>query len=164
MGTIVNKTIQEATARLKGNYEAQKIFDMSLGDCVPDRDAIISIIEGLRTVTFPGFFGSENMAYVSKDNFAGSTLAILYERLFKQVRVALKFDNKELADAEIRAKAEEYTSTFIAKIPDIQAMILKDVDAEFNGDPAAKDHQDIILSYPGIFTILYIGMHMSCMS
>lgn len=126
---------------------------MSLGDCVPDRDAIISIIEGLRTVTFPGFFGSENMAYVSKDNFAGSTLAILYERLFKQVRVALKFDNKELADAEIRAKAEEYTSTFIAKIPDIQAMILKDVDAEFNGDPAAKDHQDIILSYPGIFTI-----------
>ena len=153
MGTIVNKTIQEATARLKENYEAQKIFDMSLGDCVPNRDAIISIIEGLRTVTFPGFFGSENMAYVSKDNFAGSTLAILYERLFKQVRVALKFDNKELADAEIRAKAEEYTSTFIAKIPDIQAMILKDVDAEFNGDPAAKDHQDIILSYPGIFTI-----------
>ena len=72
------------------------------------------------------------MAYVSKDNFAGSTLAILYERLFKQVRVALKFDNKELADAEIRAKAEEYTSTFITKIPDIQAMILKDVDAEFN--------------------------------
>ena len=139
MGTIVNKTIQEATARLKENYEAQKIFDMSLGDCVPNRDAIISIIEGLRTVTFPGFFGSENMAYVSKDNFAGSTLAILYERLFKQVRVALKFDNKELADAEIRAKAEEYTSTFIAKIPDIQAMILKDVDAEFNGDPAAKD-------------------------
>lgn len=66
MGTIVNKTIQEATARLKGNYEAQKIFDMSLGDCVPDRDAIISIIEGLRTVTFPGFFGSENMAYVSR--------------------------------------------------------------------------------------------------
>ena len=107
MGTIANKTIQEATARLKENYEAQKIFDMSLGDCVPNRDAIISIIEGLRTVTFPGFFGSENMAYVSKENFAGSTLAILYERLVKQVRVALKFDNKELADAEIRAKAEE---------------------------------------------------------
>ena len=74
MGTIVNKTIQEATARLKENYEAQKIFDMSLGDCVPNRDAIISIIEGLRTVTFPGFFGSENMAYVSKDNFAGSSI------------------------------------------------------------------------------------------
>ena len=107
MGTIVNKTIQEATARLKENYEAQKIFDMSLGDCVPNRDAIISIIEGLRTVTFPGFFGSENMAYVSKDNFAGSTLAILYERLFKQVRVALKFDNKELAEIFINYMLSE---------------------------------------------------------
>ena len=43
MGTIVNKTIQEATARLKENYEAQKIFDMSLGDCVPNRDVLCTL-------------------------------------------------------------------------------------------------------------------------
>lgn len=153
MGTIINKTIQEATKRLKENYDTQKLFDMSLGDCIPDRDVIISIIEGLRTVTFPGFFGSENMAYVSKDNFAGSTLAIIYEKLLKQIRVAFKFDNRDFKDDEIREKAEKCTSEFISKIPDIQAMLLKDVDAEFNGDPAAKNHADVILSYPGLFAI-----------
>ena len=153
MDTLVNKTINEAAQKLKDNYDAQKIFDMSLGDRVPNRDVIISIIDDLRTLTFPGFFGSENMAFVSKDNFAGSTLAIIYEKLMKQIRVALKFENKDLSDADIRTQAEQLTSAFIARIPDIQAMILKDVEAEFNGDPAAKDLQDIILSYPGMYAI-----------
>ena len=153
MDTLVNKTINEAARKLKDNYDAQKIFDMSLGDRVPNRDVIISIIDDLRTLTFPGFFGSENMAFVSKDNFAGSTLAIIYEKLMKQIRVALKFENKDLPDADIRTQAEQLTSAFITRIPDIQAMILKDVEAEFNGDPAAKDLQDIILSYPGMYAI-----------
>ena len=153
MDTLVNKTINEAAQKLKDNYDAQKIFDMSLGDRVPNRDVIISIIDDLRTLTFPGFFGSENMAFVSKDNFAGSTLAIIYEKLMKQIRVALKFENKDLPDADIRTQAEQLTSDFITRIPDIQAMILKDVEAEFNGDPAAKDLQDIILSYPGMYAI-----------
>lgn len=153
MDTLVNKTINEAAQKLKDNYDAQKIFDMSLGDRVPNRDVIISIIDDLRTLTFPGFFGSENMAFVSKDNFAGSTLAIIYEKLMKQIRVALKFENKDLPDADIRTQAEQLTSAFITRIPDIQAMILKDVEAEFNGDPAAKDLQDIILSYPGMYAI-----------
>ena len=153
MDTLVNKTINEAARKLKDNYDAQKIFDMSLGDRVPNRDVIISIIDDLRTLTFPGFFGSENMAFVSKDNFAGSTLAIIYEKLMKQIRVALKFENKDLSDTDTRTQAEQLTSAFIARIPDIQAMILKDVEAEFNGDPAAKDLQDIILSYPGMYAI-----------
>lgn len=153
METLVNKTIQEATRRLKENYDAQKIFDMSLGDRVPNRDIIISIINDLRTLTFPGFFGSENMAFISKDNFAGSTLAIVFEKLVKQIRVALKFENKDLDDSDIRTRAEQLTFTFTARIPDIQAMLLKDVEAEFNGDPAAKDLQDIILSYPGLYAI-----------
>ena len=153
METLVNKAIQEATQKLKTNYDAQKLFDMSLGDRVPNRDVIISIIEDLRTLTFPGFFGSENMAFVSKDNFAGSTLAIICEKLMKQIRVALKFENKDMDDTENRGSAEQLTAAFISKIPDIQAMLLKDVKAEFDGDPAAKDMQDIILSYPGLYAI-----------
>lgn len=153
MDTLVNKTIQRAARRLKENYDAQRIFDMSLGERVPNRDVIISIINDLRKLTFPGFFGSENMAFLSKDNFAGSTLAIVYEKLMKQIRVALRFENKDLDEEESRIHAEQLTSAFIDGIPDIQAMLLKDVEAEFNGDPAAKDFPDIILSYPGMYAI-----------
>lgn len=153
MENKVNTEIQSAAVRLKQNYDAQRIFDLSLGDRVPNRDMIISILEDLRKLTFPGFFSSENMAYVSKENFAGSTLAVIYEKLFKQVKVALSYEDKTRDFESVHHTAEQLTVDFIRQIPDIQDMILKDVDAEFSGDPAAKNQEDIILSYPGLYAI-----------
>lgn len=153
MENKVNTEIQSAAVRLKQNYDAQRIFDLSLGDRVPNRDMIISILEDLRKLTFPGFFCSENMAYVSKENFAGSTLAVIYEKLFKQVKVALSYEDKARDFESVHHAAERLTVDFIGQIPDIQDMILKDVDAEFSGDPAAKSKEDIILSYPGLYAI-----------
>lgn len=153
MENKVNTEIQKAAVQLKNNYDAQRIFDLSLGDRVPNRDMIISILEDLRKLTFPGFFGSENMAYVSKENFAGSTLAVIYEKLFRQVKVALSYDDRMRDFEAVCDVAEQLTIDFIGQIPDIQDMILKDVEAEFNGDPAAKNKEDIILSYPGLYAI-----------
>ena len=153
MENQINTRINAAAVRLKGNYDEQKLFDLSLGDKVPSRDEIISIIEELRKITFPGFFGSENMAYVTKENFAGNVLAIIYEKLFKQIKIVLAYDNCVSGYEALCDKAESLTISFIEQIPEIQAMILKDVEAEFMGDPAAKNMQDIILSYPGLYAI-----------
>lgn len=153
MKTGINEAIELAAKNLKKNYDEQKLFDMSLGDKVPNRDMIISIIDDLRTITFPGYFGSENMAFVSKDSFAGSTLAIIAEKVFKQVRVALRFEQREITKEEVRKQSFDITAKFIDQIPKIQDMILKDVEAAFHGDPAAKSTVDIILSYPGIYAI-----------
>lgn len=153
METKINVSLQKVAGELKNNYDSQKLFDLSLGDRVPNRDIIISIIDDLRKITFPGFFGSENMAYVSKESFAGNTLATIYEKLFKQIKVVLQYDNREKDYVKLCNEAERLTLGFVGKIPEIQAMILKDVEAEFYGDPAAKNMEDIILSYPGIYAI-----------
>lgn len=154
MENHVRAAIQEATKKLTDNYTEQKIFEVSLGDKIPKRDMIISIIEELRKLTFPGFFGSANMAYMTKDSFAGNKLAVIYEKLYKQIKTALIFDNKDKEYMELKALAVEKALQFIEKIPQVQAMLLKDVEAEFAGDPAAKNFEDIILSYPGLFAIL----------
>lgn len=153
METKINVSLQKVAEKLKDNYREQKLFDLSLGDRVPNRNMIISIIEDLRKITFPGFFGSENMAYVSKESFAGNTLAIIYEKLFKQIKVVLQYDNRESDYGRLCDEAERLTLEFIGRIPDIQGMLLKDVEAEFYGDPAAKNKEDIILSYPGLYAI-----------
>lgn len=153
MENIVNSTIVQTAEILKDNYDEQKIFDVSIGEKLPNKDVIISIVNDLRKLTFPGFFGTENMAYVSKDNFAGNLLAIIYEKLFKQIRIALAYENKITTCGCLDNTAEQYALGFLNKIPDIQALILKDVEAEFNGDPAANSREEIILSYPGLFAI-----------
>lgn len=154
MDNNVKSSIKEVSLKLQENYDKQELFDVGLGEKLPNRDVIISLINDLRKITFPGFFGSENMAYMSKENFAGSTLATIYEKLFHQTRVALQYENKEMSAEEVSNKAEELSLNFIHRIPEIQALLLKDVDAELMGDPAANSKEEVILSYPGLFAIV----------
>lgn len=154
MDNNVKTEIKEIALKLQDNYDSQKLFNVAIGEKLPNREVIISIVNELRKITFPGYFGAENMAYVSKDNFAGSTLATIYEKLFQQIKVALSYGDKETEYKVIANKAEELTLAFLNKIPETQALLLKDVDAELMGDPAANSKEEIIFSYPGLYAIM----------
>lgn len=149
----IKKKITEAAEKLEKNYKNQGIFEIGIGEKLPKRSEIIEIINEVRRVIFPGYFGSENTAYVTLRNFAGNTLAGIYEKLFKQIRVALIYQGNGNKPDGIDDIAEEKTLGFVDAIPDIQQMIFKDVEAELQGDPAAGSKEDIIFSYPGIYAI-----------
>jgi serine O-acetyltransferase len=104
---------------------------------------------------FPGYFGTENTAYVNLSNFAGNTIAGVYERLFKQIKIALKYqgkiDGQEVKDAD--DKSESIALEFVKELPALQKLIMKDVEAELQGDPAASSKEEIIFSYPGLYAI-----------
>ena len=101
---------------------------------------------------FPGYFGDENTAYVSLESFAGNTLAVVYEKLFKQIRTALYYKAKD-ATVPVEDQAEDLALKFIERLPAIQSLLFKDVEVELSGDPAANSKEEIIFSYPGIFAI-----------
>jgi hypothetical protein len=149
----VKTVIAEMAGELDKNYSEQKLFDLSLGERLPQRDEIIDFVDELRKVTFPGFFGRENMAYANKKYFAGHKLSVLYDKLFRQIKVALTYKNDGKSRPEIVEEAQEKALAFIRKIPEVQALLCKDVEAEYNGDPAANSREEIIFSYPGLFAI-----------
>lgn len=157
MGEDIKKKIAQAATELGHNYREQGIFEVSVGQKLPKQSEIIDIVNEIRRVVFPGFFGDENTAYVELESFAGSALAVIYEKLFKQIRVALLYDKKdENTDADIKNiedKAEAYALDFIENLPRIQELILKDVEAELAGDPAAGSKEEVIFCYPGLFAI-----------
>ncbi len=152
----VKEKINETASKLGHNYKNQGIFEIGIGEKMPKRSEIIDIIKEIRRIIFPGFFGTENTAYVALDNFAGNTLAGIYEKLFKQIRIALMYQNKRSNRREITHvddAAEEKALSFLDSLPDIQELVFKDVEAELQGDPAAGSMEDIIFSYPGIYAI-----------
>lgn len=149
----VKTVIAEMAEELNKNYSDQKLFDLSLGECLPQKDEIIDFVDELRKVTFPGFFGRENMAYANKKYFAGHKLSLLYDKLFRQIKVALSYKNDAKSYQEIAEDAQEKALGFIRRIPEVQALLCKDVEAEYNGDPAANSREEIIFSYPGLFAI-----------
>ncbi len=153
----IKKTIAAAAAELSGNYQSQEIFEISIGVKLPKRLEIIEIVDEVRRLMFPGYFGDENTAYVSLESFAGNTLAGVYEKLFKQIRTALLYKagrkNEAQDRQETESQAEDLTLQFIRRLPRIQNLLFKDVEAELEGDPAANSREEIIFSYPGIFAI-----------
>lgn len=154
MENKIKEVIIEAADFLTENYYAQGLFERQIGERIPKRDEIISIVKELRRVMFPGYFGMENIAYVSFDRFVGNTLALIYEKLFKQVKAALSYGHHGSTEkAAVQDKAQELVLAFFKKLPEIQGLLVKDVEAGFWGDPAANSREEIIISYPGLFAI-----------
>ena len=143
--------ILEAVKSLAGNYNTEEML-LPKGKCsLPSRSVIIELVRELRAVLFPGYFRIDTGACAFPEYYAGSLLNNLYDALKEQIEIAILYQGEEKEKAQLRA--EEITGQFVKRLPEIQKMLLKDVQAGFDGDPAAKSKEEIIFSYPGLFAI-----------
>ena len=133
---------------------------------LPSRGAIIGIIKDLRRVVFPlAISGDENISSTMPRYFLGNMLTHIYEELKAQIEIAFLYDDKgKSSSAEVTEKAREICERFISRLPYIQKMLLMDVQAGFDGDPAAKSKEDIIFLLSGIICYLCLPeLPMNCM-
>ena len=145
------EVIFKAAEGLTANYNKEELFKTENGRYLPERAEIIEIIKQLQSVVFPGYFSVDTSADVFPEHYVTYKLNHLYDSLKKQIEIALLYQGAEEQKAQERAA--EITGSFFCKLPEIQEMLLKDVQAGFNGDPAAKSKEEIIFSYPGMFAI-----------
>ncbi|MBQ8982433.1 MAG: serine acetyltransferase [Lachnospiraceae bacterium] len=144
---------QRTVSEIYCNYEKNDVLTSKEGRHLPSRSSIIDMIKELRRMMFPGYFGEENMTNYVGDYYVGSHMNNIYRTLKEQIILAFTYCDEALAAEEAAARAEVISREFITKVPQIQEMLLKDVQAGFDGDPAAHSKEDIIISYPGLFAI-----------
>lgn len=143
----------KAVERLTENYRAEELFMPKSGRSLPNRSVVINIVRELRSVIFPGYFGVDSSASMFPEYYVGSRLNSLYDRLEEQIEIAFFYQVPEGDPKEIREHAQEVCGAFFEELPNVQEMLLKDVQAGYDGDPAAKGKEEIIVSYPGLFAI-----------
>lgn len=148
MNDMTRDAILGASGKLASNYETQDILDTSLKVNLPDRQVVYSIMDDLHKISFPGYFGTEK--YLSGEAYAEGILVSLYEKLRTQIKIALV---GKVAKEVLKDRAEELTIAFIQQIPKVQELLMKDVEAQLAGDPAANSKEEVILAYPGLYTI-----------
>ncbi len=145
--------ILNAVERITENYRNEELFISKNGRTLPDRSAVIDIVRDLKSVIFPGYFGVETSARMFPEHYAGYWLNDLYDRMKEQIRIAFFYQADEEELEQLETHAENVCAGFFEKLPEIQKMLLKDVQAGFDGDPAAKSKEEIIFSYPGLFAV-----------
>jgi serine O-acetyltransferase len=125
---------------------------------LPSRDAVARSIQELRSVLFPGFFGTTSeLGAEALQVHVAATLDRLLRTMTEQVRRAFCFGcaNRDPARCpECDARAAVAARDFIGALPDVQRLLATDVRAAFEGDPAATSPAETILCYPGILALM----------
>ena len=143
--------ILRAAKGLTENYASEELFMPKSGRRLPNRSVIIDIVRDLKSIIFPGYFSTDTSATVFPEYYVGHRLNDLYDRLKNQIEIALLYHGEEPEEAATHA--DRTTCGFFEQLPEIQRLLLTDVQAGFDGDPAAKSKEEIIFSYPGLFAI-----------
>lgn len=119
------------------------------GKSLPSVESLKTIVELLRAILFPGYFGKTITKPAMLAYSTGGNLEQLYELLSEQIHSGLCFNYKDDSE-EIKAKAERLTLDFIESIPETRRLLFTDVKAMYDADPAAKNLEEIIFCYPTI--------------
>lgn len=143
--------LHAVAAQIANGYETAEVPMYSEQLRMPDRKVIIKIIENLQKVFFPAYFAGGTVSHVSAETFAEFLLGEIYTDLCEQVHLA--FSNTIKDESELRERTSAVCDRFLCRLPQIQAMLMKDVAANFDGDPAAGSKEEVIFSYPGLYAI-----------
>lgn len=123
---------------------------------LPSRSELRTILEGLSAVLFPNRLGLPDLNDEGIDYFVGHTLDTLLRELYKQVRRELQFiSGQEGVDTVAHQQAIDITRQFAAKLPEIRVLLDSDLQAAFEGDPAARTPDEVLVCYPGITAIIH---------
>ena len=121
------------------------------GDPLPSGKVLHEIIELCRAILFPGFYGKSTVNHHTITYHIGVNIERLYNLLTEQIHAGLCFDAKETGDCACdtkREKAIDLAGQFISRLPALREVLATDVEAAYNGDPAAESYGEIISCYP----------------
>lgn len=124
-------------------------------DYLPDRDEVTDIVKLLRMLVFPGYF-AENSCADARYALSGTMSEVEY-KLQRQICRALNLNACEECGegccGDMFDAAGKICHTFLERIPGLIDVLLTDVRATYDGDPAASSEHEVIFAYPGIFAI-----------
>ena len=155
MSDNIQSQITNLVEKLTDDYSKGRTIDEIKMFEYPDKKIVIDILEKLKLVIYPGYYRNSNYrTYTVRNNVAILLEDIIYN-LSKQISIVLKY-SPEYANADskqISETSEKITFEFLNKIPKIREYIEGDIQAAYDGDPAAYNKDEIICTYPGLYAI-----------
>ncbi|MHC4457225.1 MAG: serine O-acetyltransferase, partial [Planctomycetota bacterium] len=152
---LTNKKIENLVGKIARTYEGDSGINFIDASNLPVRDKILEILDLLFEVLFPGYTGKRT---VTKSNINFIVIDILYHiytELSEQIEHAFQYQCRiqKCEGCDCRTMADNVTQHLLSQLPKIRQFLKGDVGAAFDGDPAAKSYEEIVISYPCILAI-----------
>ena len=133
-----------------------------LGHCpLPKLEVVVSAIEDLTDILYPGYRRRESLHIGNVTYHVGDLIDGLHDKLTTQIARALMHEDRAksgnddpcLKAVDYEAKGQQITMKFLEQLPSVRKILATDVQAAYDGDPACKSLDEVILCYPGLEAI-----------
>lgn len=154
IGAKLNELVDRVVASYKHDPRTEHIGKLYL----PSRDEIVQLVRDLLELLYPGFIGRQHLTDHNVAFHVGDLLPRIGETAFKQIYQCMLYADETGAAENSNGdspddRARKVTLAFLESIPAIREMLAGDVQASYDGDPAALNTDEIILAYPGLLAI-----------
>src|SRR5450631_4787675 len=130
---------------------------------LPSREAIVEILEAVLDLMYPGYFGRRDLNSDNLTVHVAKSVATLAPKLEREMEHCLCYGRERDAGregdtegpqfGECAPRAHELAEIFLKRLPEIRSLLIRDVQAAFDGDPAATNLDEVILAYPGVLAV-----------
>jgi len=152
----VEKGLPKLVDDMIQNYETFGGMDHLCGKDLPSKQVVIDVLEDLLTVFFPGYLGEKEITKPNVKYVIGNTLTSIHDRLTSEVEKSLKHICRKIktCPADVcQTRAQIVVKELMEKLPEIRELLSADIQAAYDGDPAAASAEEVILSYPCVLAI-----------
>ncbi|MBL8496738.1 MAG: serine acetyltransferase [Nitrosomonas sp.] len=123
---------------------------------LPSRKILASVTEGLSAALFPNRLGSSELADEGIDHYVGHLLNMTLRELMVQIQHELHYNSGlEILSSKDREHSVLITQAFAKKLPEIRQLLDSDIKAAYEGDPAARNVDEVLVCYPGIMAMIH---------
>lgn len=148
--------IGSISKKLAGICRKSEFFRCASKYAVPSKESVEEILSLFQEVLFIGYFGKQNIPDWELESHLHVVMSKLFDVLSSQIAKSLRHECEGLHEVcdDCNARGGEHTLKMTRKIPQLRKILERDVQAAFDGDPAAKSFDEIIFSYPCIKAIM----------
>ncbi len=152
---LTREKIGTLVSQIAETYKGDSGINFIDASNLPVRGEILETLESLFEILFPGHTGRRTVTKSNISFIIGDILCEAYSELSRQIERAYQYQCriKKCDDCDCRTMAENVTHYLLGRLPKIRDRLKGDVGAAFDGDPAAKSYEEIVISYPCITAI-----------
>ena len=137
--------IRAAARSMAENMQRSPVPMYGKGLRLPDKGAVIGLLKEIRRLVFPAYYGDPELMTLPVEDYTALLLERIEGQLARQIALALPEEQEQRASVLAREVVEA--------LPGVQRLLLTDLDATFESDPAAASKEEILFAYPGLFAI-----------
>ncbi len=140
--------------QLTASYHASRVGARIGRQLLPSREATVEILELAFEIFYPGIYGRQDLEEEDLRYHLGSLLATFRSKLARQIELSLCYGAEQEGGEADRGScgrhAKKLAGMLVARLPEMRALLVADVQAAYDGDPAASSLDEVVLAYPGL--------------